>query len=257
MFRHSLIVLCSGLCGLALAEEIPQHRLRVLAVGDPPPFVQEIRNGARYEVAPPVGTIPPRTVTIPLATKSGESPVVTPPTLRLRLGQPSPSVSLPMPESGKVELQSEKGAKWLNVPLQPCGASLALVWRGSRDWKDARTIVIPDDDASHAEGNVHFANLTAASMAIVFGTEKIRLDPGKTFSRKVNGAAVPLEILYPTATGELKLCHSASLEPSHGTFRRIVIYAADGEKPRRPVKVLQLEEASQSIAPATVAVASH
>jgi hypothetical protein len=155
---------------------------------------------------------------------------------------------LPLPENRRVELESEHGLKWLGVPLQPCGASLALVWRGGRNWNEARTIVMPDDSQAHLEGNIHFANLTASPMAVLIGGEKIRLDPGKTFTRRltVGGAAVPLEIQYPTPSGELKLCHSASLEATRGNFHRVIIYAPDGTKPRIPVKVLQIQESSNT-----------
>lgn len=246
MLRNFVIVLGSGLWGFVMAEEAAPHSLRVLAVGDPPPFVQEVRDGARYEVPPPAGTVPPRVVMVPVRTKSGVPGETTLTPLRLRLGQPSTAVMLPLPEEPRVELESESGAKWLKVPLQPCGASLALVWRGGRNWEEARTIVMADDFQARQEGNVHFANLLASPMAVVIGTEKIRLDPGKTFSRRVvpGAAAIPLEIFYPTSTGELKLCHSASLEAGRGNFLRFVIYAADGKNPRRPVKVLQLEEPS-------------
>ncbi len=228
-----------------MAQEIPQHRLRVLAVGDSPPFIQQVRDGARYEVAPPEGSIPPRTVMVPVSSKPDESAEMKGTPLRLRLGQPSSPVMLSLPKDHRVELRSPEGAKWLGIPLQPCSASLALVWRGSHGWKQARTIVIPDDAEARQEGRVHFANLTPAPMAVMYGKEKVRLNPGKSFSRIIRPGdpAVSLEIFYPNSSGELNLCHSASLEAGHGTFRRIVIYTADGKNPRRPVKVLQLDEA--------------
>jgi hypothetical protein len=244
MLRNAIVCLWSGLCVVALAQESVPHRLRLLAVGDPPPFVQEVRDGARYEVPPAEGAVPPREVMVPVAAKSGDPSDSTRTPLRLRLGQPSNSVELPLPGNLRVDLESKQGAKWLGVPLLPCGASLALVWRGGRDWNEARTLVVPDDSQARMEGNVHFTNLTASPMAVVIGGEKIRLDPGKSFTRQQapGSAAIPLEIFYPTSAGALRLCHSASLESSRGNFRRLVIYAADGKKPRMPVKVLQLDE---------------
>ncbi len=100
------------------------HRLRVLVVGDPPPFVQEVRDGARREIPPPAGSIPPRVVTVPQADEVDRAP------LRIRLGQSSPPVMLPFPRDGRIEVKSEAGAKWLDLPLHPGGASLALVRRG-------------------------------------------------------------------------------------------------------------------------------
>lgn len=234
-----MVWLWVGLGSVVVAEEAPLHRLRVLAVGDPPPFVQEVRDGARREIAPPEGSIPPRTVTVPLGSEEAREPI------RIRLGQPSPEVMLPMPEGGRVELRSAQGAKWLDLPLQAGGgASLALVWRGGRDWSEPRALVVPDDSKARLQGNVNFLNLTASPLAVMIGSEKIRLEPGKSFSRQVTaqGGAVSLEILYPTPSGGLKPCHSSSLESTPGTFSRFVIYAADGKNPRLPVKVLHLQE---------------
>jgi hypothetical protein len=226
------------------AQEAPLHRLRVLALGDPPPFIQEVRDGARYEVAPPVGAVPPRWVTLPTGPDPGVQLAAEAKSMRLRLGSPSAAITLPTPKSLRVDLKREEGTKWLNVPLHPCGSSLALVWRWGQDWNQARTLVLPDDAATRSVGSVHFANLTASPMAVVFGPEKIRLDPGKTFSRHLaaDAPAVALEILFPMPTGEFKLCHSAMLKASPGNFSRVLMYAADGKKPRVPVKVLELNE---------------
>lgn len=238
MFCKWLALIAVGVGYGVAAEEPALHRLRVLAVGDPPPFIQEVRDGARWEVAAPAGSIPPRLVTVPQGDDASRSP------LRIRLGQSSSPVMLPLPKDGRIELKSEQGAKWLDLPLYPGAASIALVWRGGRDWTEARALVMADDSAARLEGSVHFFNLTASPLAVIIGTEKIRLEPGKSFTRQVTpeDGSVPLEILYPTTSGGLKLCHSSSLEASRGNFSRFVIYAADGAKPRMPVKVLHLQE---------------
>lgn len=254
MFRHLAIASWSCLCSFALAQEVPQHRLRVLTVGDPPPYTQEIRNGVRYEIPAATGTIPPRMVKVPAPKKPGETAeksAADPVQMRLRLGQTSLPVTLPMPADQRLELTTEEGTRWLNVPLHSCGASLALVWRSGPDWSKASTLVMPDDSNARTEGNTHLSNLTAFPMLITIGSEKIRLEPGKTFTRRiVSGPPIPLEISYTSSSGGLRLCHSAALEATRGIFRRLVIYAADGKAPRNPIKVLQLEEPSTEPVPA-------
>jgi hypothetical protein len=242
--KHAMIALCAC-CSAFAAEEAVAHRLRVLPVGDPPPFVQEVREDGRYEVAPPEGSVPPREVTIPLPVAGGvEGETIA--SLKLRLGQASAPLFMPLPENGRVPLVSAVGSKWLDVPLHSSGASLALVWRGGKSWKDARTLVVPDDIEARKEGNVHVVNLTNSPMAVVLGTEKIRLDPGKSLTRRSTGEqpAPALEIRYPTTSGDLRLCHSTTLERVPGAFRRMIIYAADAARPRSPFKVLQIDETS-------------
>jgi len=185
-------------------------------------------------------------VIIPAPAKAGGVQPASQPPLRLRLGRPSAPVTLTDPQQRRVELNLEQGTNWLNVPLDPCGSSLALVWRWGKNWSQARTLVLPDDSAARAEGNVQFANLTASSMGVVFGTEKLRLEPGMTFSRKLtaDAPATSVEILYPSPTGGFKLCLSTRLDATPGVFSRLLIYAADGHNPRLPVKVLRLDEPS-------------
>jgi hypothetical protein len=229
---------------LSLASEAPIHQLRLLPVGDPPPFVQVVRDGARFEVPPPEGAIPPRTVSIPSSAGKGESSANAMANLRLRLGQASAQLAIPEPKNGRLAIGLENGNKWLDLPLHPSGSSLALVWKGPKGWHEASALVIADDARARTEGNVIFSNITASPMALIVGGENIRLDPGKTFARKVEPDSQPvaLEIHYPSASGQLKLCHSAMLESARGHSRRLIIYAADGKKRRSPFKVLQFEE---------------
>ena len=237
------------LSGTILAQEKPKpHLLRVLAIGDPPPFVQEVRDGARYEVAPPEGAIPPRSLLIPVkvSTVKDAEPVKLP--LRLRLGQVSQPIELPLQDGREIQINREQGSKWLALKIPPAAASLALVCRGPRNWDEPRAIILADDPTQRTEGSVHFANVSGLTVGIVLGTEKIRLDPGNVFSRSIslNGPAQPLTISYAAAGGGLETCLSSLLEGTRNGVRRIIIYTADGLKPRSPVKVFQLEETFQN-----------
>jgi hypothetical protein len=244
MIRHVMIAMVL-LSSAILAQEKPKpHLLRVLAIGDPPPFVQEVRDGARYEVAPPEGSIPPRSLVIPVKVPEGKDaePVKLP--LRLRLGQVSQPIELPLQDVREIQLNREQGSKWLALKIPPVSASLALVCRGPRNWDEPRAIILADDPTHRTEGTVHFANLSGLTVGITLGAEKIRLDPGNVFSRSVSpaGPSQPLTISYPTADGGLETCLSSVLEGTRNGVRRIIIYTADGLKARSPVKVFQLEE---------------
>ena len=244
-FAFSLFV-ASILSPFAMGEQAVHH-LRLLAVGDPPPFVQEVRDGVRYEVAAAAGTIPPRELRVPLPKPGGAPGEVSEVPLRLRLGQPSQPLELPGKGMSRVRLQMPDGARWLETPVSSSPATLAVVWRNGTNWdRDASVLALPDDAAARAEGNIHLTNLTSAPMAVAIGMEKLRLEPGRTLTRKVRpgSAAVPLEVQYPTADGRLQVCHSAMLEPLPGHFQRLLIHAADGRNARIPVRVFAVEEPS-------------
>lgn len=251
--RTSVLVVLSFLpCVLSGADEAPRHQLRILAVGDPPPFRQEQRDGGRYEVAPPEGSVPPRFVSV----GSASSVPGTPPPVRVRLGQPSEPIEFPQPETRKATVRAKDGQRWLDVPLSTGGRSLALVCRGASDWKQARAVVVPDDAAARAEGRVHFANLSDRPLGLVHGNEKIRLEPGKHFTRTLesSGDAMLLRVFCESSPGALVLCHSGVLERQPGLCHKVIVFKADGVKNRTPVKVLQVDEAAS---PAQVVASSN
>ena len=126
MLRNSFIAFWSCLGGIAFSQDAPQHRLRILAVGDQPPFKQEVREGVRYEIAPPADTVPPRTLLIPYPVKQGEEKQKQDLQLRLRLGAPSAPLVMPAPENRRVALNSDYSGKWLDLPLSTASASLAI-----------------------------------------------------------------------------------------------------------------------------------
>lgn len=229
------------LAGAAFSqEEASKHTLRILPLGDPPPFRQEVRGGVRYEIPAPEGTVPPREIVLSMKQPEGEEKKEWP--LRLRLGTITPELAVPMPQDGTITVKTAAGAPWLNIPLSKSTATLALVWRGGKSWNEAaRVIAIPDDAK---EGDFRFVNVTAKPMAVTWGELKLKLNPATTMVQRMpEGAkALPLTIQYPAPEGGLKPCFSTQIERMPGTRQQFVIYAADGEKPKLPVKVLPLSE---------------
>jgi hypothetical protein len=237
----------ASVCGLVsvvggvFGEVATECRLRVLAVGDPPPFVQEVRDGARYEVAPPEGAVPPRELR---AAAAGEEGPVELGGLRLRLGSVTPPMVFTRPEDGRVTLERESGGVWLGLRLPEEPAGLAVLWSKGRDWNEAQALVLPDGPSVRREGVTHFTNVTAVPMALVVGGERIRLEPGRTWSKGAapEGGVHSVEVLYPDSEGGLRRCFSAGFEFQRGAFRRVFLYATDHAEARLPVAVTVVEE---------------
>lgn len=238
----SRFILVPFLLSFVFAENAPVHEFRILAVGDPPPFVQEIRDGARYEVAPPAGSVPPRELKVPALVNTiphkNES-------VRIRLGCLSEAFSLPVTEPQKpLELRTATDDVWMQLNTKPGGKSLLLAWRAGRDWTKSAHLEISQDQLDRASTSVHLANVTNVPVAVIIGTERIRLEPRKNFTRtlKPGGEPLPIQILYPNSKGVLVSILESRIEPVVPGIRVFAIYMADGNKPRTPVKVTDIEE---------------
>ncbi|MCW1887568.1 hypothetical protein OKA04_22720 [Luteolibacter flavescens] len=226
---------------LASAQDKPTpHSLRILTLGDPPPYRQEVRNGVRYEIPAADGTIPPRNLEVPALSESGEPENLK---LRLRLGIASDPLQFPLPENRSVETRQPSGP-WAKIPLSTSEATLALIWRTGPDWNKVGVIHVPDGKADRSKGDCRFINVTAKPMGIVIGTEKLKLEPRTSIMRSLPAGTqeTTVSILYPGADGTLQSCLSTTVTRSADKLQQYVIYAADGNKPRVPVKVLPLTE---------------
>lgn len=223
----------------ASAQETPVvHRLRILPVGDPPPFRQKVRDGARYEIPAEEGTIPPRQLEITPAPEEGENQ-----TLRLRLGVLSEPLEFSMPKSRFIQTRQPSG-DWVKIPVSTSEATLALVWRNGPNWNKAGVLAVPDGVADRKKGDCRFINVTAKPIGLLWGEERIRLNPGITLLRSLPAGVQEsaLSIYYPSADGSQQPCLSTKISRKDEKLQQFVIYAADEAKPRIPVKVLPSEE---------------
>ncbi|MCW1922526.1 hypothetical protein OKA05_08165 [Luteolibacter arcticus] len=227
----------------ASAQDKPAlHTMRILPLGDPPPFRQEVRNGVRYEIPAAEGTIPPRNleIAIPPKEKAGEPTSMK---LRLRLGMISEPLEFPLPETRSIEARQGSGT-WAKLPLSSSEATLVLVWRSGPDWNKVGVLPIPDGKADRSQGDCRFINVTSKPMGLVFGSERLKIEPRTALMRTLPAGTqeITASILYPAADGSLQPCLSTKIMKSAEKLQQFIIHAADGEKPRIPVKVLPLEE---------------
>jgi len=222
------------------------RHVRFMAVGEPPPFRQEVRDGIRYELEPPAGSIPPREVVLGFG---GDDSAAVP----LRLGRISPSLKVPA-GTGPLLLNRREAAEgaepWLNLVRPESGDFIVLLWRDAKagTWEKVRSMVLPDDPVRRPAGGVRIVNLSPASVRIVIGGEKLLLEAGKSFARTLPaGAEQPFEILLPDATGNWKMLHSSVIAQNPGERSLVLVYRADGESPRRPLKVTVQREPAPAL----------
>lgn len=225
-------ILLASLAGAALAAEEGSRFARFLPVGDAPPFRQEVRDGVRYELEAPAGSIPPREAL------HGEDERIP-----LRLGTISRGVSVPAGSAPLVLTQPDR-RPWLRMPKPEAGDFLVLLWRvPGGDWSEVSHLAIPDGPLGAPPGTIRIANLFPAQVTIEWDGTGIPLKPGATTRRAMRpGQPAVLRIFANDATGQPRRYHSGQIMQNPGERSLVVIYRADGESPRRPLKVLNLRE---------------
>lgn len=221
----------------------PPRSLRLLPLGEAPPFRQVVENGVRIEQEPAPGSVPPRLV------RFGEGDTVS--VIRLNLGRASESVKLPggtAPVSFReLSAPDDPALKpWLTLRPPETGDVLAVIWRdpGTR-WNQPRSIVFPDSGLALPAGSMRLVNLLPVETALVFGAERVLLPPGKTLVKAITiGTDLPIQIAYKIPTGQYQRFYSGAVLLNRNERAQIFIHRADGEKPRQPAKVVTFCEAA-------------
>lgn len=222
----------------------PRRQARFLAIGDSPPFAQEIRDGVRYELEPPPDSIPPRQVTTSVDGQAAS-------TVELRLGRISGPVKVP-PGAGPFDLRkldenpqdpaNPQSAPWLRLNRPEKGNFLTLLFRptGKGTWREPAHLILPEGTVD----TVRIINLLPVPARIVWANETLSLAPGKTQERRIEpGGSVPFQV-FTDAPQKRHFAGTATQNP--GERGLVLIYPADGSSPRRPVKVSMLREPVQA-----------
>lgn len=229
----------------------PPRKIRFLALGDAPPFQQEVRDGVRYELEPPPGSVPPREIVPSFGEKEKDKdPARKPEPIRLNLGRITPPATIP-DGAGLLELRKKDAAgdskPWLSLQRPDHGDLMVLLWRDpkGKSWEQTSAMVIPDGPESPGPGGVQMLNLVPATIGVTLGAEKIALPYGRLVVKNPEYRQdLPLEVSALSADLKTpgKRFLSSVLSNNAGECNRVLIYRADGVSPRTPVKVLILRE---------------
>lgn len=218
--------------------EVPKRSVRLLAVGNSPPYRQEVRDGVRYELPPPPGSIPPRNLTLVRMTE--EDPVELG-ELRLQLGRLSGKIELRGGE-GTMQLRDDKGVPWATVPCPAEGDFLVLLWRDPSVgvWTQPKLKVVPD---LREPGKVSFLNVSRSPVAIVVGERRRALKPLQQWAADLaGGKPVSFQLGVVKEDGQLEREVSLALEQSEDESTLVIMSSSDGERARSPLKVTRLRE---------------
>lgn len=233
-----LAVIAASCVGSLWAEPEPTstREVRFLTVGELPTFRQIVTDGVRYEQEPPAGSIPPREVLLGFA-QDQAMPVP------LHLGRISPPIKAPA-GGGELWLRRQDAGgdaePWLKLARPEAGDFLVVLWRDAQagTWDKVHSLVLPDGASSRPAGAVRFVNVSPVDVRVVIGNDKLVLQAGKSFPRSIPASGEQsFQILLTDRTGNWKPLHSGVITQNRGERSLVLVYRADGESPRRPLKV--------------------
>lgn len=244
-FPRALCLLCLTMAGPLFAQTAdepgkpasPPRQVRFLPVGDLPPFRQEVRDGVRYELEPPAGSIPPREVLLGFGKEKQEA-------APLSLGRVSLPLKAPAGLGPLLIRRKNDGAEaepWLKLERPESGDFLVLLWRdpAKGTWDQARSLILPDSREVAPAGQVRVVNLSPVTVGVVFAGEKIALQAGKSYQRSITvGKETEIQLGAVDAKGTLTRFHSGTVFQNSGERTLVVVYRADGVQPRRPLKAI-------------------
>lgn len=247
-FLFFLLLLLSGFRVLHAEDEakpikLPPRQMRVLTVGEAPPFRQEIRDGVRIQLPAPPGSLPPVELDVMIASEKVREKELG--GLRLRIGSISAPVTVPGGEVPLV-LRLPKAGKdnqpWHRFQCPESGDFIIVMWRDRRinSWDKPSAYVMP---ANLPAGQASMINVAPAPVAVVYDAERIALSPLLPLMRPLKpGKPLGFQVGLPKGNTLQRLI-SRSLEQQPGQHSIVVFYRADGEKPRSPlgIEVIRLK----------------
>lgn len=238
----TLLLLSSLL--LAQEEKVPPRTLRLLAVGDAPPFRQEIRDGVRYELEPPEGSVPPNRIELRYGEEKGEE-------MRFVLKRTTSRVELP---GAALALRIYAGEDlWHTLNLPEGGDYLAVLVRDpeKQSWVSALSLLVPDGGARFGDGDVRFINLTGVPIGFEMSEgARFPVASGKVVTQRLGEhPGAPTKAFYQDPKRGWRRFWSSALVQNRGERSTVLSYRADGESPRRPVKLIALREKVNPLKP--------
>ena len=129
---------------------------------------------------------------------------------------------------------AKRSSKSLKRPA--AGDFLVVLWRGpdAKTWDKVSAATYPEAPA----GMARIVNLFPQPVRIEWGGESVLIAAGRSVLRPVPPAApVPLRILARNAQGTMSRYYSGVVSAGRGERCLVMIHRADGEAPRRPLKV--------------------
>ncbi len=242
----------AGMAGSAAARDDAEpssaagkakRQVRFLAVGEAPPYEQVIRNGIATELPPPPGSVPPSSVSVGARAPEGDK-LRALGQARLRLGLVSRPLEVAEGPGSLVLMREEDGESepWLRLERPEQGDLLVILWRDRDEgsWEKARARVI---GIGRTPGELRVVNVSPWPVPIVLSGERAALRSGGTLRRRLQpGKVAEFQAGLADRGGEISWLYQLGLEQQQGESSLVVLYRADRDEPRRPLKIFTHRE---------------
>ena len=253
-FMLAAAISASFFCGQDLFAQDEKKRdraLRILAVGQAPPWREVIQGGRRVQVAPPLGSLPPGRLQL-----SSDDGVELGEAIAVKLNQISSVMAVtpgavPLRGVGEGGLDSKA---WCNLKFPNVSAGLAILWRdpAKGKWTDGcKGLFLRDDVGSSGfpAGRVRIVNVSKFALGLQLGAEKGLLKPGASIIRAGKSGVfdkVPIELSVKDKSGRWVKVLSQQINQRSEHRTHVVLYTNDGEAPSRPVGAVVLRETART-----------
>ncbi|MEK7953467.1 hypothetical protein [Luteolibacter soli] len=234
-----------AMLGLASAQQpVEQVTVRVLPLGNRPPFVQEVRGNMRQEIDAPEGSLPPGEISVGIPAPEGEEKKADK-LMHLRLGEVSEAVAMPKIDPPTVTLRDPAANKiWLKQTLGTTKSTLLVVWRPGDKWNEPRCLPLDDSTEAIPRDGIRVVNVAPVEMKMIWGEQRLRLLPGKAIVLRFpeGSKTAPFQILFTDTDNKLKPCLNTTAELDTGSRRQWFVFKDDRTATRMPVQVVPLSE---------------
>lgn len=220
-------------------EEIPNRHVRLIPLGDLPKWEEELRNGIRTQLPPPLGSVPPSSVSFRKGGDAGE--------VRLMLGQISDYVTF---KGNAEKMAFYEGAvpgekSWVESPLPTSVLSLGVLFRdpAEKTWQTPRMLVWRDDVEAFPLEQIRFVNVSVRTVIVQLGKERpFTIEPGKAILKPLTVGTNPMNVGYLPPGGGAKSIFKNEMPLRQGDRVQCFFYQDLTDEPRDEVKfVFQAE----------------
>ncbi|MGJ8698327.1 MAG: hypothetical protein ACSHYF_18575 [Verrucomicrobiaceae bacterium] len=230
----------------------PKGYIRFIALGDAPPYKDELVDGVRVEQPAPEGSLPPKDLTVSGAGENGA--------LSLRLRQMTKYVEVQDRTKSVGLFKGEVGAgdPWVTSP-GPAVPSTCVIVRSPRErklsWNDVRKVTLKDDLASFPVESIRLVNMSTSTVAIKIGDGKaFAVGPGRVKVLKQGdgvkvGGDTMVAIAQKKADGSYQKVFNNALQLYSRNRINLFAYNEDGVDARGRIKLSINPEIFKNLAP--------